>query len=213
MRTVDGGRRATVRHPIHADPALGPQHRFADLAGRPVAAAGGLAVIRVRFVVVREPIVVVVIAALFGRRFGPRARRRFVVSAACPSTDTCPPSAAAAGKPAARLFAPVRRRVQAVAGRLGRVHVLHQRHPRHVHVLFDAHAQGGAEPGRSRRQFARAGRQRVAVTGAVQRFVDVLLTVLRLTVTVVCLVPDVATDDLLLLTTTFVIVLSVHNSL
>lgn len=136
-RTVTGGG-APVRHPVHPKPAFGPQHRFADIAGRAVAGPAGRG-----YLVVRELIVVRhrhVGRRTSGCRITAASGRRLVV----------PRPAGAICEPTARLLAPVRRRVQAVAGRFG-VDV-HQRHPRYVHVFLDAHAQRGAQCGRSGRR-------------------------------------------------------------
>lgn len=187
---IGGG--AAVRHPVHAEPAFGPEHRFADLAGRrAVAAAAALDRIVVRELIVFFDVAVVRRRDRHHHRLRRRGRLRFH-GTAC-GGDGCPvahgPSGPAAvrRKSTARLLPPVRRRVQAVAGRLG--FYVHHRHPRHVHVLLDADAQRGAQARRGRRR--QIARQRVHFADH-QRVVDVLLTVLRLTVTVVRLVPDVA---------------------
>lgn len=190
-RTVTGHDGTSVRHPVHAEPALGPEHRFADLSGRPVAIALGRVLLLVLRLVVRK---LILFRRVVGQDAGgQRQRSRGSVRAPGPRGLVPGPAGRAVRRePAARLFAPVRRRVQAVARRLGRD--VHQRHPRHVHVLLDAHAQRGADPGRAGRRGRQVPRHPGVLrpVAADQRIVYVLLAVFRLPVAVVRLVSDVA---------------------
>lgn len=183
-RTIRGG--APVRHSVHPESAFGPQHRLANFTDRRIA---DLADVGGGYFVVRELILFDGHRRRFDRTDRRRRRRRrrisggrigrlIVTAAVLGGRRLC-----GVREPATRLFAPVRRRVQAVTGRLGPD--VHHRHPRHVHVLLDAHAQYGAHARGSAR------RRHVVQVVYAGRVVYVLLTVLRLIFAEVSLVSDV----------------------